>query len=63
MLKQFFLSFAIRKIRTSKTNNKNECITDRGVLLLQLTHDCRVVPLASHEEPEHLLSVFGHDEL
>lgn len=38
-------------------------LTDRGVLLLQLAHDGGVVPLAGHEEPEHLLPVFGHDEL
>lgn len=38
-------------------------LTDRGVLLLQLGHDGGVVPLAGHEEPEHLLPVFGHDEL
>lgn len=38
-------------------------LTDRGVLLLQLGHDGWVIPLARHEEPEHLLPVFGHDEL
>lgn len=36
---------------------------DRGVLLFQLGDDGRVLPLAGHEKPEHLLPVFGHDEL
>lgn len=37
-------------------------LTDRSVLLLQLGHNSGVVPFAGHEEPEHLLPVFGHDE-
>lgn len=36
---------------------------DRGVLLLELAHNGRVVPFAGHEESENLLPVFGHDEL
>lgn len=67
MLKSFYKlpknPFVVQKSRTKQENNQTKCITDRGVLLLQLTHNCRVIPLASHEKPKHLLSVFGHDEL
>lgn len=37
--------------------------TDRSVLLLQLGNDGGVVSLTGHEKSEHLLPVFGHDEL
>lgn len=37
--------------------------TDRSMLLLQLGNDGGVVSLTGHEKSEHLLPVFGHDEL
>lgn len=37
--------------------------THAGMLLFELGHNSRIVSLAGHQQPEHLLSVFTHDEL
>lgn len=57
-IEQLFKSLQNLKIKLD-----GKSVADRGVLLLQLRDDGRVVPFARHQQPKHLLSVFGHDEL